>query len=69
MRRAGAKPEDTVSVGDAVWDVEAAKKAGIKTIGVLTGGAYSAEELKEAGAEEVYENCAALLDTNFPEDY
>jgi HAD superfamily hydrolase (TIGR01509 family) len=69
LRRAGAKPEDTVSVGDAVWDVEAAKKAGIKTIGVLTGGAYSAEELKEAGAEEVYENCAALLDTNFPEDY
>jgi phosphoglycolate phosphatase-like HAD superfamily hydrolase len=56
-------------VGDAVWDVEAAKKAGIKTIGVLTGGAYSAEEPKEAGAEEVYENCAALLDTNFPEDY
>ena len=45
LRRAGAKPEDTVCVGDAVWDVEAAKKAGIKTIGVLTGGAYSAEEL------------------------
>jgi HAD superfamily hydrolase (TIGR01509 family) len=68
LRRAGAKPEDTVSVGDAVWDVEAAKAAGIKTIGVLSGGAYSAEELKRAGAEEVYENCAALLDTNFPED-
>jgi hypothetical protein len=47
-----------------VWDVEAAKAAGIKTIGVLSGGAYSAEELKRAGAEEVYENCAALLATN-----
>jgi HAD superfamily hydrolase (TIGR01509 family) len=69
LRRAGAKPEDTVSVGDAVWDVEAAQKAGIRTIGVLTGGAYSAEELKEAGAEEVYEHCAALLDTNFPQDF
>jgi HAD superfamily hydrolase (TIGR01509 family) len=68
LRRAGAKPEDAVSVGDAVWDVEAAKAAGIKTIGVLSGGAYSAEELKRAGAEEVYENCAALLATNFPED-
>jgi phosphoglycolate phosphatase-like HAD superfamily hydrolase len=52
-----------------VWDVEAAKAAGIKTIGVLSGGAYSAEELKRAGAEEVYENCAALLATNFPEDF
>jgi HAD superfamily hydrolase (TIGR01509 family) len=68
LRRAGAKPEDTVCVGDAVWDVEAAKKAGIKTVGVLTGGAYSAEEQRETGAAEVYENCAALLDINFPED-
>ena len=68
LRRAGASPEDTISVGDSLWDVEAAKAAGIKTIGVLSGGAYSAEELKEAGAEEVYENCAELLEAGFPEN-
>lgn len=41
-----------VVVGDAVWDVEAARKAGVPCIGVLTGG-FSAGELREAGAAEV----------------
>jgi len=67
LQRAGSEPEETVSVGDAVWDVEAAKRAGVGTLAVLTGGAFTAEELKEAGAEEVYEDCAALLDAGFPE--
>jgi len=67
LRRAGATAEDTVAVGDAVWDVEAASEAGIRTVAVLSGGAYHEEELEEAGAVAVYEDCAALLDSDFPE--
>jgi HAD superfamily hydrolase (TIGR01549 family) len=41
-------------VGDAVWDVEAAGRAGIPCVGVLTGG-YSEAELREAGAVAVHD--------------
>jgi HAD superfamily hydrolase (TIGR01549 family) len=44
----------SVMVGDSVWDVEAAKRAGIPTLAVLTGG-FSEEELREAGAAQVVE--------------
>ena len=67
LERAGASPEETVAVGDAVWDVESAKGAGIRTVAVLSGGAFHEAELTEAGAAAVYEDCAALLDTDFPE--
>ena len=66
LERAGASPDETVAVGDAVWDIESASAAGIRTVAVLTGGAFSEEELREAGAVEVYENCAALLESGFP---
>lgn len=67
LQRAGASPDETVAVGDSVWDIEAASAAGVRTVAVLTGGAYDEEALKVAGAVEVYESCAALLDTDFPE--
>jgi HAD superfamily hydrolase (TIGR01509 family) len=67
LQRAGTSPDDTVAVGDTVWDVEAADAAGIHTVAVLTGGAYSRQELEEAGAVTVYEDCAALLESGFPE--
>ncbi len=67
LERAGVSPEEAVAVGDAVWDVESAKGAGIRTVGVLSGGAFDREDLEEAGAVAVYEDCAALLDTDFPE--
>src|SRR5918994_1788307 len=67
LRRAGASADETVAVGDAVWDVEAAREAGIRTVAVLSGGAYHKEALEEAGAVAVYEDCAALLDSDFPE--
>lgn len=67
LKKAGASPDETVALGDAVWDVEAADRAGIRTVGVLTGGAFSERELREAGAVEVYQDCAALLETSFPE--
>jgi phosphoglycolate phosphatase len=40
-------------VGDAVWDVESAARAGIPCVGVLTGG-YSEAELRDAGAVAVH---------------
>ena len=67
LRRAGASADETVAVGDAVWDIEAAREAGIRTVAVLSGGAYHKEALEEAGAVAVYEDCAALLDSVFPE--
>jgi HAD superfamily hydrolase (TIGR01509 family) len=67
LQKAGASPDETVAVGDAVWDFEAAAAAGIRTVAVLTGGAFSRQELEDAGAVAVYEDCAELLDSNFPE--
>lgn len=61
LRKVGADPARSVMVGDTVWDVQAAGRAGVDCIGVLTGG-FSRAELMEAGAVEVYEHAAALLD-------
>ena len=68
LRRAGSSPDETISVGDSIWDVQAANEAGVRTVGVLSGGAYDEEALRAAGAVAVYENCAALLDSSFPEE-
>jgi HAD superfamily hydrolase (TIGR01549 family) len=40
-------------IGDTVWDVEAAKRAGVETLAVLTGG-FSEQELRDAGAKDVF---------------
>jgi HAD superfamily hydrolase (TIGR01509 family) len=60
LARAGVSADRAVFVGDAVWDVIAAKRAGVPTIGLLSGG-ISAAELTEAGAVAVYDDAAALL--------
>jgi HAD superfamily hydrolase (TIGR01509 family) len=57
---AKAGTDDAVLVGDTPWDVEAARKAGLQTVAVLTGGAYSEAELREAGAVAVYESVKEL---------
>jgi len=61
VRDHGLDPERTVVVGDTVWDVEAAERAGLPAIAVLCGG-ISRAELVEAGAVEVHDDPAALLD-------
>jgi HAD superfamily hydrolase (TIGR01509 family) len=53
---------DAVMIGDSVWDVEAAKRAGIPTIAVRTGG-FGHDELAEAGAANVFESIDELLDS------
>ncbi len=59
LERAGADASDAVMVGDTPWDVEAARKAGVGTLAVMTGG-FAEEELAEAGAVGVYESVAVL---------
>jgi HAD superfamily hydrolase (TIGR01549 family) len=51
IEKAGGGP--AVMVGDSTWDCEAAQRAGIETLAVLTGG-FSEAELREAGAAEVF---------------
>jgi HAD superfamily hydrolase (TIGR01549 family) len=50
-----------VMVGDTPWDIIAAEKAGVGTLAVLTGG-FGEDELRKAGALEVYESIGALLE-------
>ncbi|HET7758563.1 MAG TPA: HAD family hydrolase [Gaiellaceae bacterium] len=54
-----AGTEDGVMVGDTPWDVEAARKAGLDTVCVITGG-FSEQELRDAGAAAVFESVEEL---------
>lgn len=47
-------------VGDSVWDLLAARRAGCLGIGLLSGG-YGKEELEQVGAYRVYQDPADLL--------
>ncbi|HSL07912.1 MAG TPA: HAD family hydrolase [Pseudonocardiaceae bacterium] len=62
LERGGVAPDAAVFVGDTVWDVEACKKVGLACIAFLTGG-ISSEELRAAGAVEIYEGPAELLES------
>jgi HAD superfamily hydrolase (TIGR01549 family) len=57
IEKAGGGP--AVMIGDSTWDCEAAKRAGVPTVAVLTGG-FSAAELREAGAACVFESVEKL---------
>jgi HAD superfamily hydrolase (TIGR01509 family) len=59
MRFAGLDPDLVLAIGDSVWDVEAARAAGIGCVGVETGG-FSRHELSEAGALHVYRDVEEL---------
>src|SRR6478736_5450856 len=53
-------PDGAVMVGDSVYDVEAAHAAKLPVIALLTGG-FGAQELRDAGAECVFEDLLELL--------
>jgi HAD superfamily hydrolase (TIGR01549 family) len=57
LDKAGA--DSGVMVGDITWDCEAAKRAGVPAVTVMTGG-FSAAELREAGAVAVYHSIEEL---------
>jgi HAD superfamily hydrolase (TIGR01509 family) len=58
--RLGAPIETAVVVGDAIWDMLAARRCRALGVGLLSGG-YGAEELERGGAARVYEDPADLL--------
>ena len=60
QERLGVRPEDCYVIGDAVWDLLATRRAGMLSIGVLTGG-YGEDELNRAGAYRVYRDAAELF--------
>jgi HAD superfamily hydrolase (TIGR01549 family) len=59
QERLGVPTEQCYVVGDAVWDLLAARRAGMLSVGVLTGG-YGEDELIRAGAFRVYRDPAEL---------
>jgi HAD superfamily hydrolase (TIGR01549 family) len=52
---------EAVMVGDSTWDCEAAARADVPTVAVLTGG-FSEQELRQAGAEVVFESLTELCE-------
>lgn len=59
-RRLGAPIENAVIVGDAIWDMLAARRCRGLGVGLQSGG-YGIDELERAGAARVYEDPADLL--------
>lgn len=57
--RLGVEPADCYVVGDAVWDLLAARRAGMLSVGLLTGG-YGEAELTASGAFRVYRDAEEL---------
>src|SRR5438067_12153352 len=57
--RLGVSSADCYVVGDAVWDLLAARRAGMLSVGLLSGG-YGEDELTRAGVFRVYRDAAEL---------
>ncbi len=57
--RVGVAISDSVVVGDSIWDLLAARRAGALGVGLLSGG-YGDDELQKAGAYRVYADPADL---------
>jgi HAD superfamily hydrolase (TIGR01509 family) len=62
QQRLGVPVDDCFVVGDAVWDLLAARRARMLCIGLLSGG-YGEDELTRAGAFRVYRDPAELHDS------
>jgi HAD superfamily hydrolase (TIGR01549 family) len=52
---------EAVMVGDSTFDCQAAARAGVSTLAILTGG-FSEQELREAGAASVFESLSELCE-------
>ena len=60
LKRLGLQPDEALALGDTPWDVEAATKAGVRTVAVQSGG-WRKEQLTEAGALAVYVDVADIV--------
>jgi HAD superfamily hydrolase (TIGR01509 family) len=61
LKKLHAEAASVLALGDTPYDAESAGKAGIRTVGVTTGG-WSRKELLDAGCIEVYQDVAELLE-------
>ena len=61
LKRAGVTADRAVFIGDSVWDAEACRRAGVPSIGVLSGG-VSRDELTAGGAQVVFEDARELVE-------
>ena len=61
LDRLGVPAKNCVVVGDTPYDAEAARKAGIRTTGVLCGG-FSDFDIRAGGASQIFEDPADILD-------
>lgn len=64
LQKGNVDRQKALAVGDSVWDIEAARAAGIACVAVETGG-FSQHELSEAGALAVYRDVKELSDQLF----
>jgi HAD superfamily hydrolase (TIGR01509 family) len=60
LKKAGAGPDEAVVVGDTPYDIQAACKAGLRTLAFRSGG-FPEEALRQAGAVEIWDGPADLL--------
>ena len=58
LKRANASPDAAIMIGDTPYDIEAARRAGVRAIAFRSGG-WRDEDLK--GAIEIYDGAADLL--------
>jgi phosphoglycolate phosphatase-like HAD superfamily hydrolase len=61
LQRSGLAPDEVIYIGDTNWDVEAASRCEVRTVGVTSGG-WTERELKDAGAIAVYDSVGDLLE-------
>ncbi len=61
LDKGDASAGDAVMVGDSTWDCEAAERAGVRSIAVLSGG-FATLELRDAGAMAVFDSAEELLE-------
>jgi HAD superfamily hydrolase (TIGR01509 family) len=54
------RADRSVLVGDSTWDCEAAQRAGVASVALLTGG-FCEQELRDAGAAAVFASIGELL--------
>ena len=60
LQMLGVAPAEALALGDTPWDVEAARKAGLGTVAVQSGG-WSRADLEAAGAVAVYVDVADIV--------
>lgn len=61
LDRCGARPEDSVIVGDTSFDMELGRNAGVRRVGVAWGY-HPREELRDAGAERIADRFEEIPD-------